>query len=360
MQDEYEYVKPVKTVVTHNGQFHMDEVSAIAILKLSFSKYEFEIIRTRDPEIISKAQEDPEKFVVDVGHVYDHNKNCYDHHQTSFNDGFGEHYNHITPLSSCGLVFRHYGKQLINNIGTPEQNKCIDLDYVLDYIYKNFILPIDAHDNGVTYCDSNLLKFNPLELGSTISNFNGEIYNNDEQLIRFKQAVEIMTQIITHCVSSAIDFSYKYQKNLQVFEQAFKKRFWPELLVLKEPLNNVTTYLKRYDPTKQVKFIISPKPGSIPEQWNIWTVNCEGEKFKTLVPLITQKEAEKYVGENEVVFIHKACFTGATYSIGSAIQVARESLRRNWTIPQQQKNMKNMVYSAFVVGFLCITWYFSM
>lgn len=32
MQDDYEHVKPTKVVVTHNGQFHMDEVSAIAIL----------------------------------------------------------------------------------------------------------------------------------------------------------------------------------------------------------------------------------------------------------------------------------------------------------------------------------------
>lgn len=78
--------------------------------------------RTRDPAVLDKCD-----IVVDVGSVYDPQKNRFDHHQRGFQEAFGHGF--TTKLSSAGLVYkyvtiyyicgctniicRHFGKQII-------------------------------------------------------------------------------------------------------------------------------------------------------------------------------------------------------------------------------------------------------
>jgi uncharacterized UPF0160 family protein len=82
-----------KTIVTHNGNFHADDVFSVAALKSIFSS--FTLIRTRDLEIISTAD-----IVIDVGGEYDPEKGRFDHHQRG---NAGERENGI-PYSSFGLM----------------------------------------------------------------------------------------------------------------------------------------------------------------------------------------------------------------------------------------------------------------
>ena len=67
-----------KTLITHNGSFHTDDIFACATLSLMLEKKgeKFEIIRTRDEEIIKTGD-----YVFDVGGVYDEEGNRFDHHQ---------------------------------------------------------------------------------------------------------------------------------------------------------------------------------------------------------------------------------------------------------------------------------------
>ncbi|MCP5078559.1 MAG: MYG1 family protein, partial [Psychromonas sp.] len=53
-----------KTIVTHDGNFHADDVFSIAALKCVFPS--FNLIRTRDAEIIKQGD-----IVLDVGGEYD-------------------------------------------------------------------------------------------------------------------------------------------------------------------------------------------------------------------------------------------------------------------------------------------------
>lgn len=55
-----------KTVATHSGAFHADEIFAVATLMLALKKEEVFVVRTRDPKTYEKAD-----FVIDVGGVYD-------------------------------------------------------------------------------------------------------------------------------------------------------------------------------------------------------------------------------------------------------------------------------------------------
>lgn len=65
-------------VATHSGVFHCDDVYAIALMSI-LSKdfgFEFEVIRTRDPKEIEKAD-----IRIDVGGVYNEDALSFDHHQ---------------------------------------------------------------------------------------------------------------------------------------------------------------------------------------------------------------------------------------------------------------------------------------
>ncbi|MFO0691961.1 MAG: MYG1 family protein [Polyangiales bacterium] len=75
-------------VATHNGQFHADDVTAVALVR-TFLDPGARIVRTRDPRLLDEAD-----VVVDVGSVYDPSRRRFDHHQADYR---GE-------LSSAGMV----------------------------------------------------------------------------------------------------------------------------------------------------------------------------------------------------------------------------------------------------------------
>ncbi|MDQ6977568.1 MAG: MYG1 family protein, partial [Ghiorsea sp.] len=89
------------TIVTHNGNFHADDVFSIAVFKHIFPS--FELIRTRDLTLIAKAD-----IVVDVGGEYDPETGRFDHHQRG---GAGERESGI-PYSSFGLIWQQYGLEM--------------------------------------------------------------------------------------------------------------------------------------------------------------------------------------------------------------------------------------------------------
>ena len=67
--------KNKKTVAVHDGNFHPDDVFAVATLSILLDG-KIGVIRTRDEGEINKAD-----YVLDVGHIYDPAKNRFDHHQ---------------------------------------------------------------------------------------------------------------------------------------------------------------------------------------------------------------------------------------------------------------------------------------
>lgn len=75
------------------------------------------MIRTRDPNLLETCS-----IVVDVGGIYSTSTHRYDHHQRGFEEIFGHGF--VTKLSSAGLVYKHFGKEIIaNRIGGPEDEK---------------------------------------------------------------------------------------------------------------------------------------------------------------------------------------------------------------------------------------------
>lgn len=114
--------KQSRTVGTHNGSFHADEVTACALLIVSNLVDRDKVIRTRDMQKLNLCE-----FVCDVGGIYDPTHCLFDHHQSEYTGS----------LSSAGMVLHYlHTKKYLS-----------DGEY--NFLNHTLIQGVDAHDNGV-------------------------------------------------------------------------------------------------------------------------------------------------------------------------------------------------------------------
>ena len=176
----------VNVIGTHNGTFHCDEALACGLLKL-LPKYESSpILRTRNQSLLDKCA-----IVVDVGAKYDAEMHRFDHHQRGFETKFDE--GRKTKLSSAGLVYKHYGKELIEIVAKHERVELQPdiVNKLFVKVYNNFVEHIDGIDNGVPSCDGEKNYSVTTTLSSRVGRLNPS-WNNSENVDvseRFKQAV---------------------------------------------------------------------------------------------------------------------------------------------------------------------------
>ncbi|SJL05751.1 related to MYG1 protein [Armillaria ostoyae] len=130
-----------QVIGTHNGTFHCDEALAVFLLRQTTAYQGADLKRTRDPAILDACD-----IVVDVGAIYDEAKQCFDHHQRSFTEVFGHGF--ITKLSSAGLVYKHFGKEVISN-RTQVALDDPKIQTLWLKMYEEFVEAIDGGDNGI-------------------------------------------------------------------------------------------------------------------------------------------------------------------------------------------------------------------
>lgn len=134
--------KPL-TIGTHDGVFHCDEALGCFLLKILHPHVT--IIRSRDNSILDTCN-----IVIDVGGVYDPERNRFDHHQKTFTHSMSTlspSFKNTVRLSSAGLIYHHFGRLILEKIiGKDDEQK---IDYVYKGVYKNLIQEIDGIDNGI-------------------------------------------------------------------------------------------------------------------------------------------------------------------------------------------------------------------
>ncbi|VDM78549.1 unnamed protein product [Strongylus vulgaris] len=109
--------KMVGSIGTHDGKFHCDEAFACFILK--------RLNQFRDYKLIREFNETMQTLGV-----------------LDFN----------TRLSSAGLIYAHYGKQLIAELlGCSHEDEMVAIFY--RRLYETFVEAIDAVDNGIPQYD---------------------------------------------------------------------------------------------------------------------------------------------------------------------------------------------------------------
>jgi uncharacterized UPF0160 family protein len=181
---------------THNGTFHADEVTAVAMLQIIHPT--LKVIRTRDPKLLANCE-----FVVDVGSVYDTETDRYDHHQKSFTDTRPTG----VPYASAGLIWLNYGTDIVSSI----VDKLDLVPSIVDTIDCKYIEPIDNIDNGLVRPKEGEYHFSQY-----ISSFNHEDINDELiQDSKFNESVNV----VRSWLFSIITKEYQVAKDLVEVQQ---------------------------------------------------------------------------------------------------------------------------------------------
>ena len=103
-----------KTIATHNGSFHADDVFGVGVLMGVFPDHS--LVRTRDEARIAAAD-----FAVDVGGEWDAARGRFDHHQRGFNGARAPWQAHgleqpAVGYASAGLVWAAHGGAYVQGV----------------------------------------------------------------------------------------------------------------------------------------------------------------------------------------------------------------------------------------------------
>lgn len=160
---------------------------------------------------------------VDVGGEYNPETLRFDHHQKTFSQTFPQK---STKLSSAGLVYMHYGKQLIQTLASKPMTDSI-CQMLYEKIYVGFVEHIDGIDNGVDIVSSG----EPLNyrISTTLSNRVGYLNPswNEESTSeitneRFRMA---MTLAGTEFIDYVLSLTESWLPARDIVEQAISERF---------------------------------------------------------------------------------------------------------------------------------------
>lgn len=301
-------------IATHHGQFHCDEVVAIAMLKTLDEFRDLPVVRTRDMEIIERAT-----IVVDVGSTYEPEKNRLDHHQKPFQ---GTYPGKDIRLSSAGLAYLHFGKRIVEAISGQAGLS----DEVVDKIYENFIMEVDAIDNGVEAAEN--LKYRvSTGLASRVKRLNPSWMDENSPEIenqRFVKALLICAEEIFAQVDGVVNI---WLPAREIVEKAYGDGT-EEFLVLPQfcPWQSHLLDIEKKATTLYVVF--QDARGS----WRIQAVPKEQGSFENRKPLpspwrgLRDADLDSACGVPGTVFVHQAGFIGGHKTKEGAIQMAQKAV----------------------------------
>ncbi|CAG7833153.1 unnamed protein product [Allacma fusca] len=322
----------VKSIGTHNGKFHCDEVLACSMLKELPEYSDAEIIRTRDEEILKTCD-----IVVDVGGVYDPEKLRFDHHQKTFTESMSTlrpGCRFTTKLSSAGLVYHHFGLAVIARILDKKESDEV-VQELYEKMYENFIEEIDAVDNGIPLNDFPMRY----RINTTLSQRVGALNSSwrdphPDELQGFQTAMQLvgkeLKEKIHHYatdwweafsnVKTAVENRFEVDSSGEIMELVSGGCPWKEHLVKLENDLEIET---------PIKFVIFPDNAGA---WRVQAVPKSPDSFLLKVPLLPawqglrDKELQEASGLPTAIFVHANGFIGGAHERQNAIQMARVSL----------------------------------
>lgn len=285
----------VKVIATHNGNFHADDVFAVAALKQIFPSVT--LIRTRDLDVITKAD-----IVLDVGGIYDPETDRFDHHQKG---GAGARENGI-PFSSFGLIWQKYGVEI-----------CAGNQEVANSLDKNLVSVIDAIDCGhVEGVQTGI------SLSQTISMFNPTWQEESSFDECFDEAVSYASRLLTRFIAAASGgINAK-----EIVANAIENADDPRVIVLEKYTPWKTTVLRL---SQNALFVVYPSETG---QWRIQTVPVELGSFEDRKKLpaawagLSDKELQDVTGLDDAMFCHNGLFIAGCASFESTMKMAKMAL----------------------------------
>mmetsp|Transcript_20492 Transcript_20492/g.51607 ORF Transcript_20492/g.51607 Transcript_20492/m.51607 type:complete len:371 (+) Transcript_20492:70-1182(+) len=314
---------------THNGAFHCDEAFGCFMLRQTAGFRDAEVVRSRDPEVLKELD-----VVIDVGGVYDASAQRFDHHQKGFTEVFGHGF--TTKLSSAGLVYKHYGKEIVRDLlGLPADSPNLDKVYLA--VYKNFVEGLDAIDNGIMQYpgDEPARYISNTGLSSRVGRLNprwNEDNNDGIAMERFLKAVELTGVEFKECV----DFVGNCWLPARVYvEEAINGRHKldpsGEIIALstscpwKEHLYEIEDEMKIEKP---IKFCLFEQTGG--GGWRVQAVSVAPSSFENRKSLPWRGLRDDALSEASSipggVFVHMGGFIGGNKTYEGALEMAKKAL----------------------------------
>jgi uncharacterized UPF0160 family protein len=340
-------MKKIK-LVTHSGNFHADDVFATATLILLLEKQgkkvpenladldqlnqaDFEIIRSRDESDIESAD-----ICYDNGRGYDVDLKIFDHHQQG---GAGERDNKV-PYAAFGLLWKHYGLELLNlfvkDLNEKVQNSEDNSDEIIDEkiteseiqkihqsIDESLVQPIDATDTGYEDYKSEKPDLRTLTVDDLVTYFrptSEEGYDQSFEL--FLKMVEIARQILNRKIIKSISKIKDWQKIEKAYNDASDKR----IIILEEGASWKEILIEKPEPL----FVIFPTIDG--DGFMSQAVNVELSSYKTRKSFPenwcgkAESELEKETGVEGAKFCHSAGFLCVAKTKDQIIELTQKAI----------------------------------
>ncbi|KAK4261742.1 hypothetical protein QN277_004699 [Acacia crassicarpa] len=323
----------LKRVGTHNGSFHCDEALGCFMIRLSDKFSNAEIVRTRDPQVLEGLD-----AVLDVGGVYDPSQDRYDHHQKGFEEVFGHGFS--TKLSSAGLVYKHFGREIIaKELKVNEEYPDVHRLYLA--VYKSFMEAIDAIDNGINQYDTDQPPkyVNNTHLSSRVGRFNLDWTDPDQSQEKENEAFQRAMSLAGSEFLDSVRFHAKsWLPARSIVMETLEARHAVdpsgEILVLtkfcpwKLHLFELEMEMK-IDPP--IKYVLYEDERS--KNWRIQAVAVAPDRFESRKSLPSQwrglrdDELSRVSGIPGCVFVHMSGFIGGNQNFEGALSMARAALK---------------------------------
>jgi uncharacterized UPF0160 family protein len=288
-------------VATHPGNFHADDVFAVAVLGLVHGP--LEIVRTRDEARAAAAD-----IRVDIGGRFDPSAGDFDHHQRA---GAGERSNGIR-YASFGLVWRHHGAALA---GSEEAAAAID---------ERLVQGVDANDTGQTISQPLVDSIRPMTVSGVIGAMNpawDEELTAEQEDERFAEAVALATAILERELAG----SRADRRALDLVHAAIKRSSDPRIIELNRKLPWHETIVTT---APEALYVIYPKT----DGWSLQAVPRELGDFANRLDLpsewagLSGAELAAVTGVADAVFVHSKRFYASASSREGILEMAALAL----------------------------------
>lgn len=168
-----------REVVIHNGEFHCDDVLAVALLRICVGK--FRVIRTRNPEFF---KEKSGRLVVDVG------EGAFDHHGEASYRFFtvleNEETGNVFPIKNCGASLIARCLERMNKL-------------IIGKSLFNELFEVCVQDNGISFDIDNVSRPRISFVHLFNKNWNE---NRNDQDKAFEEAVSCVEMVIRRLIAS--------------------------------------------------------------------------------------------------------------------------------------------------------------
>jgi uncharacterized UPF0160 family protein len=307
-----------KTIATHSGSFHADDVFGVGVLMGVFPSHT--LVRTRNNERIAAAD-----FAVDVGGEWDNARGRFDHHQRGFDGARPEG----VGFASAGLLWSAYGARYVEAFAEANGYalEAASVTHITRNIDTALVQYLDMVDTGQSEVAPGIFGLSSLlsQLNSNWMEEQGLSADAKAQLQedRFREAVAITRRFLDRAIMKQIS----QVQSREIVSNA-QRLFDGKVLYLQEggmPWTRVVV-----DEMPEVLFVIYPDSDG--NQYQLKTVPVSPDSFTSRRDLpkswagLRDQELAAVTGVPDSVFCHMNLFIGGAQSLDGAIRLAELAL----------------------------------